>query len=619
VTGSIATFYSYKGGVGRSFLVANVAALLARWGYRVLCVDWDIEAPGLDEYFRPWLGACERPGLVELVTQFARDGEVDWRAHVSELRLPGSEVALDLITAGMPGPDMATRVQAIDWRELYDDRGFGAFLETMRDAWKAAYDLVLVDSRTGISDIGGICTVHLPDILVAVFTANQQSLRGIKDVVQMAEARRSKLPLNRAGLLTLPVLARLDARGQDDLAKEWLRRIADELTGLYETWLEDEVSPRQFLEVTRIPYFSVWTFGERLAVLEERDSDPEYISYHIATIAALLARGLDGAGQLCRGRDAYVDLARAGRRLVSRGATTPAFKHEYCVTHSPEPPEYAELSSQLADELRSRGHTVFLDIEPSATGQVVRAVLDKGIESSQHFVVLRGSPKSSPWLRFQLATFAETASADASRLVFDVQLSPATPDLRGSRYVSDLDPRRFRRIDASSGQAVEHIVDQILPGSKPIQGDNPVDDHLRARALDYMTATGDRMARHQLKDILAREMGAYVRANRISHDALVHADLDGLTVALAEAVSVAPQAGDLDRLLEAGSRLVSTHASFRALRSIHGLLEQVRLQDSQRVALEKLTSAYAELGVTRGDAPLIALANATAQLLKNLA
>ena len=46
--GEIVTFYSYKGGVGRSMALANVATLLSQWGYRILMVDWDLEAPGLD-------------------------------------------------------------------------------------------------------------------------------------------------------------------------------------------------------------------------------------------------------------------------------------------------------------------------------------------------------------------------------------------------------------------------------------------------------------------------------------------------------------------------------------------------------------------------------------------
>src|SRR5215470_3632439 len=49
--GRIYTFYSYKGGVGRSMALANIGVLLALAGKRVLLVDWDLEAPGLELYF----------------------------------------------------------------------------------------------------------------------------------------------------------------------------------------------------------------------------------------------------------------------------------------------------------------------------------------------------------------------------------------------------------------------------------------------------------------------------------------------------------------------------------------------------------------------------------------
>ena len=50
-TGSIVTFYSWKGGVGRTLALANTAVQLARSGRKVLMVDWDLEAQGLHQYF----------------------------------------------------------------------------------------------------------------------------------------------------------------------------------------------------------------------------------------------------------------------------------------------------------------------------------------------------------------------------------------------------------------------------------------------------------------------------------------------------------------------------------------------------------------------------------------
>ena len=47
----IIAFYGFKGGAGRSLLLANTAALLAAAGRRVLVVDADLEAPGLGRFF----------------------------------------------------------------------------------------------------------------------------------------------------------------------------------------------------------------------------------------------------------------------------------------------------------------------------------------------------------------------------------------------------------------------------------------------------------------------------------------------------------------------------------------------------------------------------------------
>src|SRR5262252_1220498 len=70
--GLVCTFYSYKGGVGRSMALANVAVLLARWGQRVLVIDWDLEAPGLERFFGLWLQGSRHssPGLIDLISSY---------------------------------------------------------------------------------------------------------------------------------------------------------------------------------------------------------------------------------------------------------------------------------------------------------------------------------------------------------------------------------------------------------------------------------------------------------------------------------------------------------------------------------------------------------------------
>ena len=53
--GQIVTFYSFKGGTGRTMALANVAWILAANGMRVLIADWDLESPGLHRFFQPFM------------------------------------------------------------------------------------------------------------------------------------------------------------------------------------------------------------------------------------------------------------------------------------------------------------------------------------------------------------------------------------------------------------------------------------------------------------------------------------------------------------------------------------------------------------------------------------
>src|SRR4051812_6074055 len=85
--GRIITFYSYKGGTGRSFLLANVAWILASTGRRILLVDWDLEAPGLHNYFHPFLRdplLTTSPGLMDWVSDY-QSVATDLAADINEV------------------------------------------------------------------------------------------------------------------------------------------------------------------------------------------------------------------------------------------------------------------------------------------------------------------------------------------------------------------------------------------------------------------------------------------------------------------------------------------------------------------------------------------------------
>jgi hypothetical protein len=183
------------------------------------------------------------------------------------------------------------RMQRVNWPQLYEEHNFGLYLEQLRTEWSNEYDFVLVDSRTGTTDSGGICSIQIPDFLMVFLTPNDQSLWGILDFTARALAQRNRLPVDRARLSILPVPTRLDFRSEYARAEEWLKIFAESLSPLYRTWLNQEVSVSEVLRLTRLPYVSFWSFGEELPVVDGPGSDPEDIGYWLENLAALLAHG----------------------------------------------------------------------------------------------------------------------------------------------------------------------------------------------------------------------------------------------------------------------------------------------------------------------------------------
>ena len=153
----ICTFYSFKGGVGRSMALVNVAVDLAQRGRRVLAVDFDLEAPGLDT-FSVLSPDKPTPGLVEYVARYLdTDVAPDVRDYIA-----ASPVVDNLLVmpSGAARTGYASNFGQIDWQALYAERDGYMLFEDLKEQWRQVVkaDYVLIDSRTGYTDTGGICT-----------------------------------------------------------------------------------------------------------------------------------------------------------------------------------------------------------------------------------------------------------------------------------------------------------------------------------------------------------------------------------------------------------------------------------------------------------------------------
>lgn len=309
-TGKIITFYSYKGGTGRSMALANIAWILASARQRVLVLDWDLEAPGLHRYFRPFLIDKEltsSPGIIDYIIDFCDEaikplakGETlpsDWYVAHADIRRYRISIdyeyfpdggKIDFVPAGQQGTTYATRVNSFNWQDFYQRLGGGAFLDATRERMREKYDYILIDSRTGVSDTAGICTVQMPDVLAVFFTFNNQSIEGAAAVAQSVYDQRGKeRQRGRHKFQILAVPTRVDQTEQKKLKQ---RKV-------YAHWrfnpLLEQIplaERRSYWGTVEVPYVPYYAYEEVLAPFNDEIDDPKSVLASMNRITDFLVR-----------------------------------------------------------------------------------------------------------------------------------------------------------------------------------------------------------------------------------------------------------------------------------------------------------------------------------------
>ena len=307
---SIITFYSFKGGVGRTMALANIAVQLARRGRTVLAVDWDLEAPGLHRYFAGRVEAPRAGGLLSLLHGAQTStAPAPWRDHTARVDLPFDGTldllpAVDTFAPRSQDDRYAQRLGQLDWNAFFGRHEGGAFVEHLRGEWREHYDVTLIDSRTGYTDSGGVCTILLPDVVVAVFTANEQSLDGVEEALRKAQAGRQQLDVDRPPLLVVPLPSRFDGRVEVRESERWMTSFTTRLAPYYDDWLPRGTSYRRVIERTRVPHVPFYSFGEKLPALEQSETDPEGMAYAYAAITRLIDARFEAADEILLGERA---------------------------------------------------------------------------------------------------------------------------------------------------------------------------------------------------------------------------------------------------------------------------------------------------------------------------
>lgn len=194
----VTSFYSFKGGVGRTTATILTAMLLARQGKKVLIIDFDLEAPGLASVFANQSENAEVLLGVKGFVDFLVDFEANKR-DVSKISIDDYYfVKNESVLVGTNGGELVI-VPAIatdsNGAESYIDKlskanikfGFGKdyvpdlFLTLLENKLKP--DHILIDTRTGINDVGGLVFNRYSQNIFLIFYGNQQNMFGLESIL----------------------------------------------------------------------------------------------------------------------------------------------------------------------------------------------------------------------------------------------------------------------------------------------------------------------------------------------------------------------------------------------------------------------------------------------------
>jgi hypothetical protein len=209
-------------------LLANAAQYLARAGKGVVALDFDFEAPGL--HYRLRGGPTTAGGAVPylLATACGAPPPPPLDEHMTSVPVASDAGGwIQMMPAG-PAPQKSywVALKQLGDRLRLDDpsgRGIMAVLDLQaRIADELKPDYLLIDARTGVTELGGLATTVLADTVVCLYAANNESLDGtlaIVEALNSAPRLAGQKPIRVVPVLSRKTARRIDARFAFDVKR----------------------------------------------------------------------------------------------------------------------------------------------------------------------------------------------------------------------------------------------------------------------------------------------------------------------------------------------------------------------------------------------------------------
>lgn len=229
-TPAIVSFYSFKGGVGRTTLLGVVARSMAKEkeGRKVVVIDLDLEAPGAGRFFDV---QTER-GVLDLLVEHLATGaidEADLDRHAQSLSFGSGEVIV--FPVGRLDWSYVEKLGRLDFTPQMGRNHESPVEEALRRVLQAVHrryapDYILLDARAGLHDLGGLSLHALSHLDVLVGRKGPATADGFRLAIE-AIKRRRRPENHRVMVAQTFVLQPLTSPDSLNMQKDWRADVWD--------------------------------------------------------------------------------------------------------------------------------------------------------------------------------------------------------------------------------------------------------------------------------------------------------------------------------------------------------------------------------------------------------
>ena len=230
----VVSFYSFKGGLGRSTTLASFAIQRARRGERVVVVDFDLDAPGLgtllaaDEH-----GVTARWGIVDYLLERPR-GAVPLEDYYHRCARVAGDGEILVFPAGRVDEAYLDKLARVDLEEPSSDPEAWIVQGLLREIRAALRpDWILLDARTGVSEPAGRLLSGLAHLHVLFGTTSAQSWQGLARALDRLGRDRVLRGEPQAEVLLVQAMVPASDGPRDEAEREFRGRAEQEFTDRY--------------------------------------------------------------------------------------------------------------------------------------------------------------------------------------------------------------------------------------------------------------------------------------------------------------------------------------------------------------------------------------------------